>query len=241
MQRRQFLYGLGLLGTASLGAASFSSEANGADVSGKMSVPQFTLPPLPYAFNALEPFIDKRTMEIHHDKHHAAYVKNLNDAVAKAPQLQGKSIEYLLQNLESIPADIRTTVRNNGGGHANHSMFWQMMAPKAGGEPKGELAKDIIKTFGSFAAFQAAFNEAGAKRFGSGWVWLSREKSGKLKIASFPNQDSPIMVGEYPLLGNDVWEHAYYLTYQNKRAEYLKAWWNVVNWTEVERRYQAKG
>jgi superoxide dismutase, Fe-Mn family len=239
MQRRQFLYGLGILGTASLGVSNFSADANAADAPGKTA--QFTLPALPYAFNALEPFIDKRTMEIHHDRHHGAYVKNLNDAIAKYSQLQGRPIEYLLQNLDSIPADIRTTVRNNGGGHVNHSMFWKMMAPKAGGEPKGELAKDIIKTFGSFAAFQAAFNEAGTKRFGSGWVWLSREKSGKLKVASFPNQDNPIMVGEYPLLGNDVWEHAYYLTYQNKRPEYLKAWWNVVNWTEVERRYQAKG
>jgi superoxide dismutase, Fe-Mn family len=241
MQRRQFVYGLGILGSASLSAASFIPKA----ASSQEKAAQFTLPALPYAFNALEPFIDKRTMELHHDKHHAGYVKNLNDALAKYPQFQGqfqgKSIEFLLQNLDSIPADIRTTVRNNGGGHANHSMFWQMMAPKAGGEPTGELAKDIIKTFGSFAAFQAAFNEAGAKRFGSGWAWLSREKSGKLKIASFPNQDGPIMVGEYPLLGNDVWEHAYYLTYQNKRADYLKAWWNVVNWPEVERRYQAKG
>jgi superoxide dismutase, Fe-Mn family len=236
MQRRQFLCGLGILGSASLGATSLMPNAARSEAK-----PQFTLPALPYAFNALEPFIDRRTMELHHDRHHAAYVKNLNDALAKYPQFQGKSVKYLLQNLNSIPTEIRNTVRNNGGGHANHSMFWQMMAPKAGGEPKGELAKDIIKTFGSLAAFQAAFNEAGIKRFGSGWVWLSREKSGKLKVASFPNQDNPTMVGEYPLLGNDVWEHAYYLTYQNKRPDYLKAWWNVVNWTEVERRYQTKG
>jgi superoxide dismutase, Fe-Mn family len=238
MQRRQFLYNLGIFSSASLSSASLFPAAA---TSLERSSAQFTLPPLPYAYNALEPYIDQRTMEFHHDKHHAAYVKNLNAALAKYPQLQGKSIEFLLQNLDNIPTEIRTTVRNNGGGHANHSMYWQSMAPKAGGEPKGELAKEIAKTFGSFAAFQAAFNEAGTKRFGSGWVWLSREKSGKLKVASLPNQDTPLMVGEYPLLGNDVWEHAYYLTYQNRRPEYLKAWWNVVNWSEVEKRYRAVG
>jgi superoxide dismutase, Fe-Mn family len=236
MQRRQFLYGLSILGSVGLVENIFSSSA-----AAEPKATLFTLPPLPYAFNALEPFIDKRTMEIHHGKHHAAYVKNLNDALAKYPQWQSKPIEYLLQNIESIPTEIRTTVRNNGGGHANHSMFWQSMAAKAGGEPKGALAKDIIKTFGSFGAFQTAFNEAGAKRFGSGWVWLSRDKSGKLKVTSMPNQDSPLMINESPLLGNDVWEHAYYLTYQNRRPDYLKAWWNVVNWPEIERRYQSLG
>jgi superoxide dismutase, Fe-Mn family len=238
MQRRQFLYNLGIFSSASLSSVSLFPTAA---TSLEKSSTQFTLPPLPYAYNALEPYIDQRTMEFHHDKHHAAYVKNLNAALAKYPQLQGKSIESLLQNLDSLPTEIRTTVRNNGGGHANHSMYWQSMAPKAGGEAKGELAKEIAKTFGSFAAFQATFNEVGTKRFGSGWVWLSREKSGKLKVASLPNQDTPLMVGEYPLLGNDVWEHAYYLTYQNRRPEYLKAWWNVVNWSEVEKRYRAVG
>jgi superoxide dismutase, Fe-Mn family len=239
MQRRQFLYDLGTFSLAGLGSISlFPTAAKSLE---KSAPAQFTLPPLPYAYNALAPHIDQRTMEFHHDKHHAAYIKNLNEALAKYPQLQGKSIEYLLQNLNNIPTEIRTTVRNNGGGHANHSLYWQSMAPQAGGEPQGELAKEITKTFGSFAAFQTAFNEAGAKRFGSGWVWLSREKSGKLKVASMPNQDSPLMVGETPILGNDVWEHAYYLTYQNRRPEYLKAWWNVVNWPAVDQRYRTVG
>lgn len=201
----------------------------------------FTLPPLPYAYDALEPHIDKATMQFHHDKHHAAYVNNLNAAVAKYPQLQTKSVEYLIRNLNSLPEDIRTTVRNNGGGHLNHTLFWEIMGPKAGGAPTGEIATAINTAFGSFEAFKQKFNDAGAKRFGSGWAWLTADRSGRLQVSSTANQDSPLMEGRYPILGNDVWEHAYYLKYQNRRADYLNAWWNVVNWKAVNQRLrQAK-
>jgi Fe-Mn family superoxide dismutase len=198
----------------------------------------YTLPPLPYKFDALEPHIDARTMEIHHDAHHAAYVKNLNEAVAKAPNLKGRAPDYLIRNLNKVPAGIRPAVRNNGGGHLNHTMFWSIMSPNGGGEPTGAIGDAIKSAFGSFEAFKTAFNDAGAKRFGSGWVWLVRSKSGKLEIISTPNQDSPLLpeYGSYPILGNDVWEHAYYLKYQNKRADYLKAWWNVVSWNAVNQR-----
>lgn len=199
------------------------------------------LPPLPYDYKALEPHIDARTMQLHHDKHHAAYVKNLNDAVAKYPQLKGKSAEALLRQINSVPQDVRQTIRNNGGGHVNHSMFWQIMSPKGGGEPTGAIADAIKKTFGSVAAFKQQFNEVGTKHFGSGWVWLVRTKDGKLKIISTLNQDSPLMQGNYPIMGNDLWEHAYYLNYQNRRADYLKAWWNVVNWNEINNRFAKKG
>ncbi len=197
----------------------------------------FTLPPLPYAYNALEPHIDERTMQFHHDKHHAAYVKSLNDAVAKYPELKGKTAEDLIRNLNDVPEDIRTTVRNNGGGHVNHTMYWAIMGPKAGGEPTGALATAIQKDFGSFAEFKKQFNEAGTKRFGSGWAWLVRGKDGKLQVISTANQDNPLMEGLYPIMGNDVWEHAYYLLYQNRRADYLQAWWNVVNWNAVSDRF----
>jgi len=197
----------------------------------------FTLPPLPYDYKALEPHIDAATMQFHHDKHHAAYVKNLNDAVNKYPQLKSKSVEDLVRNLNSVPEDIRTTLRNNGGGHLNHTMFWAIMGPNGGGQPKGAIAKAIQSSFGSFEDFKKQFNEAGTKRFGSGWAWLVRTKDGKLQIMSTANQDSPLMEGNYPIMGNDVWEHAYYLKYQNKRADYLTAWWNVVNWDEVNKRY----
>ncbi|OGZ70363.1 MAG: superoxide dismutase [Candidatus Staskawiczbacteria bacterium RIFCSPHIGHO2_12_FULL_38_11] len=197
----------------------------------------YTLPNLPYSYNALEPYIDKETMTIHHDKHHAAYVKNLNDAIDKYPDLFSKSAEELMMNLSDVPEEIRTVVRNNAGGHVNHTMFWQIMAPNSGGEPTGALAKEITKTFGSFADFQNKFNDAGVKRFGSGWVWLVKTKDGKLDIVSTPNQDNPMTDGHTPILGNDVWEHAYYLKYKNMRADYLKAWWSVVNWGEVERRF----
>lgn len=196
----------------------------------------YTLPPLPYSFKALQPHIDAQTMELHHDRHHATYVKNLNDAVAKAPELAGKSPEDLIKNLDAVPEAIRTTVRNNGGGHVNHTLFWTLMKPNGGGPPTGAVADAIKGTFGSFENMQTAFNDAGVKRFGSGWVWLNRAKDGKLEIISTPNQDSPLMDGGYPLLGNDVWEHAYYLKYQNKRADYLKAWWNTVNWDTVNQR-----
>jgi Fe-Mn family superoxide dismutase len=196
----------------------------------------FTLPPLPYPTNALEPHIDAQTMEIHHGKHHAAYVNNLNAAVEKAPELQGKSLDDLLKNLNAVPEAVRTAVRNNGGGHWNHSMFWQVMAPNAGGAPTGKLADAINASFGDFEKFKEQFNAAGAARFGSGWAWLVKD-GGKLAIVSTPNQDNPIMDGKpAPLLGLDVWEHAYYLKYQNRRPDYVSAWWNVVNWGAVSKR-----
>ena len=199
----------------------------------------YELPPLAYAKDALEPSVDAQTMEIHHGKHHNAYVTNLNKAIAGKPDLESKSIEALISNLDAVPAEIRTVVRNNGGGHANHSMFWKIMAPGAGGTPAGNLAEDIASTFGSFESFKEKFEAAGLGRFGSGWAWLIINKAGKLEIVSTPNQDSPIMEGNQPVMGCDVWEHAYYLKYQNRRPEYLKAWWNVVNWAEVGKYYQA--
>ena len=199
----------------------------------------FTLPPLPYPTNALEPHIDAQTMEIHHGKHHNAYVTNLNAALEKAPELADKSLDDLLRNLNSVPEAVRTAVRNNGGGHANHSKVWKLMGPKAGGAPTGKLAEDINATFGSFDAFKEKFEAAGVGRFGSGWAWLIVNKAGKLEITSTPNQDNPIMEGKKPIFGCDVWEHAYYLKYQNRRPDYLKAFWNVVNWAEVAKNYDA--
>jgi len=197
----------------------------------------FTLPPLPYPTNALEPSIDAQTMEIHHGKHHAAYVNNLNAALEKAPELQNKSLDDLLKNLNAVPESIRTAVRNNGGGHWNHSMFWQIMSPSGGGKPTGKLADAINSAFGDFERFKEQFNAAGGSRFGSGWAWLVSD-GGKLSIVSTPNQDNPIMDGKpAPILGLDVWEHAYYLKYQNRRPDYMKAWWNVVNWPEVAKRF----
>ena len=204
----------------------------------------YELPPLPYPKDALEPSIDAMTMEIHHDKHHAAYVANVNKAIAGKADLEKKSVEDLISNLDAVPADIRGAVRNNGGGHANHSMFWKLIAPKAGGAPSGKLADDIKAAFGSFDAFKEKFEAAGMGRFGSGWAWLV-VNGGKLEIVSTANQDNPIMgkavsgAEGKPILGCDVWEHAYYLKYQNKRADYLKAFWNVVNWAEVAKNYAA--
>ncbi len=198
----------------------------------------FTLPQLPYDFAALEPHIDAKTMEIHHGKHHQTYVNNLNAAVDKTPELAGKSIEDLIRNVNSAPEAVRTAIRNNGGGHWNHSMFWQIMAPKAGGEPGGTVGAAIKSAFGDFAKFREQFNAAGAARFGSGWVWLVTT-GGKLSITSTPNQDNVLMDGKKAILGLDVWEHAYYLKYQNRRPDYMSAWWNVVNWGEVEKRLQA--
>jgi Fe-Mn family superoxide dismutase len=196
-----------------------------------------TLPPLPYAANALEPYIDAQTMELHHGKHHNAYVTNLNAALEKAPELANKPLDELLKNLSAVPEAIRTAVRNNGGGHWNHSQFWKTMGPNAGGAPTGKLAEAITSAFGDFEKFKEQFNAAGVGRFGSGWVWLVKE-GGKLAITSTPNQDNPLMDGKpAPILGNDVWEHAYYLKYQNRRPDYLKAWWNTVNWTEVAKRF----
>ncbi|MGA3028315.1 MAG: superoxide dismutase [Bryobacteraceae bacterium] len=197
----------------------------------------FELPPLPYAADALEPYIDKTTMEIHHGKHHAAYVTNLNKALESAPDLQGKTLEHLLAgNLAAVPEAIRTAVRNNGGGHANHTLFWKIMQHGGGGEPAGQLGAAIASTFGSFDAFKEKFGAAAMGRFGSGWAWLVK-KGGTLEITSTPNQDSPLLEGIEPVFGLDVWEHAYYLKYQNRRAEYIQAWWNVVNWAEVEKRF----
>jgi Fe-Mn family superoxide dismutase len=196
-----------------------------------------TLPSLPYAYNALEPYIDAQTMEIHHTKHHAAYVNNLNAALEKYPELQNVSLESLLRHLNSVPEDIRTAVRNNGGGHANHSLFWTWMGPNAGGAPSGHLADAINQAFGSFDAFKDQFTKAAMARFGSGWAWLALTAFGKLIIYSTPNQDSPYMDGYTPILGLDVWEHAYYLKYQNRRAEYIQNWWNVVNWAVVAEGY----
>jgi Fe-Mn family superoxide dismutase len=203
----------------------------------------YELPKLPYDYNALEPHIDARTMEIHHTKHHQAYITNVNNAIKGKPDLEKKSVEDLIRDLNSVPEDIRTAVRNNGGGHANHSFFWKIMGPKAGGEPKGKLADDIKSTFGGFDQFKEKFSAAGVGRFGSGWAWLIRNKSGKLEIVSTANQDSPLMgkaiagVEGTPILGLDVWEHAYYLNYQNRRPDYIKAWWNVVNWDAVAKNY----
>ncbi len=199
----------------------------------------FTLPPLPYASDALEPYIDKATMELHHDKHHNAYVTNLNKALESAPELASAKIEDLLaNNCAKVPENIRTAVRNNGGGHLNHSMFWLIMGPGGPGQPEGALSEAITSTFGSFDQFKEKFNAAGAARFGSGWAWLV--KSGdKLEITSMPNQDNPVMDGKVGIMGLDVWEHAYYLKYQNRRPEYMAAWWNVVNWKEVEKRFHS--
>jgi Fe-Mn family superoxide dismutase len=197
----------------------------------------YELPPLPYDYAALEPYIDEATMKLHHDKHHQAYVTNLNGAVEKHPELGKKSPEELLQDLASVPEDVRTTVRNNGGGHVNHTMLWQIMKPKGGGEPSGAIAAQIKADFGSFDDLKKQFNEAATKQFGSGWGWLIFD-GGKLKVVTSANQDNPISQGHYPVLGNDVWEHAYYLKYQNKRADYLAAWWNTVNWEEVNKRFE---
>jgi Fe-Mn family superoxide dismutase len=200
----------------------------------------FSLPALPYAPEVLEPHIDKMTMEIHHGKHHNAYVTNLNKALESAPDLQSKSLEELLaNNCAIVPEAIRTAVRNNGGGHINHSMFWHIMAPGAGGSPVGNVAAAINSTFGSFDAFKEKFGAAAVGRFGSGWAWLLKSSSG-LEIASTANQDSPVMEGKSPVMGLDVWEHAYYLKYQNRRPDYIAAWWNVVNWAEIEKRFNSK-
>jgi superoxide dismutase, Fe-Mn family len=196
----------------------------------------FTLPPLPYASDALEPHIDKATMEIHHDKHHGAYVNNLNKALESAPELQNKTIEELLANNLAVVTDtIKTAVRNNGGGHYNHSLFWNLLSPKGGGAPSGNIASVMTGTFGSFDAFKEKFAIAATSRFGSGWAWLAKDSAGKFDIISTPNQDTPLMDGKKAILGLDVWEHAYYLKYQNRRPEYIAAWWNLISWDEVNK------
>jgi len=196
------------------------------------------LPPLPYDYAALEPTIDAQTMKLHHDMHHGAYVKNLNAALEKYTNLQSKTVEDLLRDLEAVPAAIRAAVRNNGGGHMNHTMFWKIMKPSGGGDPSGEIGQVIKKTFGNFNDFKTQFNDAGAKQFGSGWVWLAGKPDGSVQIITTPNQDNPISQGLFPIMGNDVWEHAYYLKYNNRRPEYLAAWWNVVNWDQINKRLE---
>lgn len=236
LNRRNFLLLSGAsVSTIALGtfakstlAQSLNSESEG----------PFELPPLPYDYNALEPYIDEETMRFHHDKHHAGYTKNLNTAVSRYPELASKSAEDILRDFSNVPQDILTTVRNNGGGYVNHKMFWSIMSPDGGGEPTGEIGNAIIDTFGSFDAFKEEFNEAGGKQFGSGWAWLVLDSNNQLKVMGTANQDSPLMDGMSPIMGNDVWEHAYYLNYRNARGEYLKQWWNVVNWTEVNNRYE---
>jgi Fe-Mn family superoxide dismutase len=195
------------------------------------------VPPLPYAYNALEPHIDEQTMRIHHDKHHAAYVNNLNAALEKAPELQQKGVDDLVRGINTVPEEIRTAVRNNGGGHVNHTMFWEIMGPGKGGAPTGRVGEAIAASFGGFDTFKEQFAKAGVGRFGSGWVWLI-DAGGKLAIESSANQDSPLMEGKKAILGLDVWEHAYYLKYQNRRPDYIGAWWNVVNWDEVNKRFK---
>jgi Fe-Mn family superoxide dismutase len=230
---------LGTLALCALGArvAAARDSAAHAVVSRGVAAAQapHTLPPLPYPAAALEPHIDAQTMELHHGKHHQAYVENLNEALKKAPELAKKPLDELLANLNSVPESIRTAVRNNGGGHVNHTQFWTLMSPKAGGAPTGAIADALNSTFGSVAKFKELFNEAASTRFGSGWAWLSDDK-GKLVVHSTPNQDTPSMESKRALLGLDVWEHAYYLKYQNRRPDYINAWWNVVNWDEVNKR-----
>ena len=208
--------------------------------SGAAKVVAHAVAPLPYAYNALEPFIDEQTMHVHRDKHHEAYCANLNAALEKHPELKTKTVEELLSNLQTVPEDIRAAVRNNGGGYLHHSLFWTFMSPKGGGAPRERIA-EVIESLGGFDAFKTKFNDAGARHFGSGWVWLVRNLTGKYEIITTANQDSPVSLGVFPVFCNDVWEHAYYLKYQNRRAEYLQAWWNVVNWDEINRRLGTAG
>ena len=233
INRRQAIHKTALLGAAvTVGSSLITPHVQAADAPGP-----FTLPPLGYAFDALEPYIDPQTMQIHHDKHHATYVMNLNKAVANIPTLATQSVESLLKDLNAIPEAVRPAVRNHGGGHANHSLFWQLLKKNGGGKPGGELARAIDKKFGSFTAFQDKFTEAATKQFGSGWAWLSLGADGELLVEATPNQDSPISAGRTPLLGIDVWEHAYYLKYQNRRADYITAFYNVINWDAVAGRF----
>lgn len=199
----------------------------------------YQLPKLPFSYDALEPYIDARTMEIHHTKHHQTYIDKLNEALSGYPDLQDKTIEELLMNLNVVPEGIRNVIRNHGGGHVNHLLFWMIMKPNGGGEPTGQLADALLKSFHTFIGFQEAFTKTALGQFGSGWAWLVKNNSGEVSVLATPNQDSPLSQGLTPLLGLDVWEHAYYLSYQNKRADYIKAWWNVVSWAEVQRRFES--
>ncbi len=236
LNRRNFLLLSGAsISTIALGTFAKTSLAQVLDDG---SDGPFELPPLPYDYNALEPYIDEETMRFHHDKHHAGYTKNLNQAVSAYPELASKSAEDILRDFANVPEDIATTVRNNGGGYVNHKMFWEIMSPDGGGEPTGELASAINDAFGSFEAFKEEFNTAGSQQFGSGWAWLVLDGNNQLQVMGTANQDSPLMNGMSPIMGNDVWEHAYYLKYRNARGEYLNQWWNVINWDEVNNRYQ---
>lgn len=239
LTRRQVLKTAGA-GAAALAAVSMVPKAQAAGGGTAQPSGPFTLPKLPYAYDALVPHIDERTMRIHHDLHHGAYVNNLNTALASHADLQKMSIEQILRNIKQVPEAIRQTVINNGGGHHNHTLFWEMMSPKGGGQPKGELAKVITSTFNSFENFKKVFSQAAATRFGSGWAWLVKNGN-RLEVYSTANQDSPLMEGKVPLLGLDVWEHAYYLHYQNRRPAYIEAWWNVVNWSYVAQRFERAG
>jgi Fe-Mn family superoxide dismutase len=235
VSRRLFLQQAGV--TACVAAAGMSALRQTAFA--QAAPVGFTLPPLPYAYDALEPSIDEQTMKIHHDKHHQTYITNLNTALQTHPELQGKSIESLLKGLDTLPEDVKVAVRNQGGGHFNHTMFWNIMGPGKGGEPTGELAQAITAAFGSFSNFKEAFTKAAIGRFGSGWAWLSVDGNKKLVLENLPNQDCPLSIGKTPILGLDVWEHAYYLKYKNVRPDYVKAWWTVVNWDAVSKNYQA--
>jgi superoxide dismutase, Fe-Mn family len=235
--RRQLLTTIGTTTSAIVLTSLLPSQAQAAEAE-KTATPYATLPALPYAYDALAPYIDERTMTIHHDLHHGAYVKNLNAALDKFPKYKEKPIEDLFRILNKLPEEIRRTVRNNGGGHYNHTLFWESMGPKNDSQPTGKLADALIKDFGSIEDFKTKFVDAGMQRFGSGWVWVAITRKGNLAITTTPNQDNPCMVSDIPILGNDLWEHAYYLTYQNRRAEYLAQWWNVVNWKVVSDRYE---
>jgi Fe-Mn family superoxide dismutase len=231
--RRQFIWFLGTTTTTALIWNKFPQSAIAQGEEGP-----FEVLPLPYDYDALEPYIDAETMKFHHDKHYAGYTQKLNMAVNKYPELKTQDAETLLRNLKTLPPDIQTTVRNNGGGYVNHTMFWEIMSPNGGGEPTGKIADAINQSFGSFEKFQEQFNEAGANQFGSGWAWLVLDQNKTLKVISTPNQDSPLLQGMYPIMGNDVWEHAYYLKYKNNRGEYLSQWWNVVNWDQINQRLE---
>jgi Fe-Mn family superoxide dismutase len=237
--RRQALRRVAVVGAAASTVATLSPLSVSRVLAAEPAAEPFKLPPLAYAFDALEPHIDARTMEIHHGRHHATYVANLNKAVAGQGKLAGKTVEQIIRNLDDVPESIRTTVRNNGGGHANHSLFWQTMKKGGGGQPKGALAKAIERSFGNFEKFKEALSDSAMKTFGSGWAWLALD-SGELKVISTPNQDSPLMRGGFPLLGIDVWEHAYYLKYQNKRADYVAAFFNVIDWDFVNERFEKR-
>lgn len=238
LNRRNFLLVLGTTAGAITLKSIYNSNPASAETSrSPRNQETYEFTALPYDYNALEPYIDEQTMRFHHDKHYAGYTRNLNKAVDRYPSLQRLDAEELITDLDRLPQIIRRTVRNNGGGYVNHKMFWEIMSPDGGGEPRGRLARAIIRDFGNFDRFKESFNQAARTRFGSGWAWLVMDRDGKLSVSDTLNQDSPLMTGQYPVMGLDVWEHAYYLKYKNARGEYINNWWNVVNWREIEKRY----